>query len=95
MAKGDYSNIQLDMDWYWGGPNEFNKFAEAITDVGPSPCMEFDCPRQKTCAMEGVECKAFRFWVNNGSLTTMRKVNGKKTEVSIEDDCQRILRICE
>lgn len=87
--------IRLDMDWHWGGPENYNKFAEAFADVGPSPCMKFNCPRKEACAKEKVECKAFRYWVNNGSLTTMRLVNGRKTEVSIEEDCTRILRICE
>lgn len=89
------NTLRVDMDYHWGGPNEFNKLAEAIADIGPSPCMEFNCPRKEACAKEKVECKAFRYWVNNGSLTTMRIVNGKKTEVSIEDDCQRILRFVE
>ena len=87
--------LKVDMDYHWGGPNEYSKFAEAIADIGPSPCMQFNCSRKEACAEEKVECKAFRYWVNNGSLTTMRMVNGKKTEVSIEDDCQRILRIVE
>ena len=87
--------LRVDMDYHWGGPNEYSKFADAIAEVGPSPCMKFNCERKTACAEEGVECKAFRFWVNNGSLSTIRKVNGKKTEVSIEEDCTRILRICE
>ena len=60
-----------------------------------SPCQKFNCSRQEECKLQKVECKAFRYWVNNGSLTTMRKVNGKKTEVSIEQDITRILRIIE
>ena len=71
------------------------KFNDAMVVIGKGPCVKFDCDRQSLCAEEKVECKAFRYWVNNGSLTTMRKVNGKKTEVSIEQDITRILRIIE
>lgn len=85
---------QVDPAYYASTPS-FSALADAIMDVGPSPCMKFDCERKSKCAEEGVECKAFRYWVNNGSLTTMRKVNGVKTEVSIDSDCQRILRIIE
>ena len=87
--------IQVDPAYYHMPDPNYSKFADAVMDVGPSPCKEFNCPRQEKCKLEKVECKAFRFWVNNGALTTMRKVNGKKTEVSIKDDCQRILRIIE
>lgn len=86
--------IQVDPAYYASTPN-YSALADAIMDVGPSPCMKFDCSRVDACAKEKVECKAFRYWVNNGSLTTMRKVNGVKTEVSIEQDCTRILRIIE
>jgi len=87
--------IQLDTDYYWGTMSDgaYNKFADAVQDVGPSPCKKFDCPRQSLCATEGVECKAFRFWVNNGSLETYSLKEDKK--ISIEKDIQRILRNCE
>ena len=70
-----------------------DKFQEAIVSVGRGPCVKFDCPRQALCAEEEVECKAFRFWVNNGEMETYsKKVKGM---VSIEKDLERILRICE
>ena len=68
-----------------------DKFQEAIVSVGKGPCVKFDCPRQALCAEEEVECKAFRFWVNNDSYDTMRK--GKKT--SIEIDIERLLKDIE
>ena len=68
-----------------------NKFQEAVVIVGKGPCVKFDCPRQALCAEEEVECKAFRFWVNNDSYTTMRK--GKKTSIAI--DMERLLKDIE
>ena len=68
-----------------------DKFQEAIVSVGRGPCVKFDCPRQALCAEEEVECKAFRFWVNNDSYTTMRK--GQKTSIAI--DMQRLLKDME
>ena len=68
-----------------------NKFQEAVVSVGKGPCVKFDCPRPALCAEEEVECKAFRFWVNNDSYTTMRK--GKKTSIAI--DMERLLKDIE
>ena len=68
-----------------------NKFQAAIQQVGKGPCVKFDCERQKECADEKVECKAFRYWVNNDSYTTMRK--GKKTSIDI--DMGRLLKEIE
>jgi len=68
-----------------------NKLQEAIISVGKGPCVKFNCPRQALCAEEEVECKAFRFWVNNNAYTTMRK--GKKTSIVI--DIQRLLKDIE
>ena len=50
--------------------------------------MKFDCDRQQECGDEKVECKAFRYWVNNDSYWTKRK--GKKT--SIDVDLQKLLK---
>ena len=68
-----------------------DKFQEAIVSVGEGPCVKFNCPRQALCAEEEVECKAFRFWVNNDSYTTKRK--GKKTSIAI--DMERLLKDIE
>ena len=68
-----------------------DKFQDAIQQVGKGPCIKFDCDRQSTCAVEKVECKAFRFWVNNDSYTTMRK--GKETSIDI--DLGRLLKEIE
>ena len=43
------------------------KFNDAMVVIGKGPCVKFDCDRQSVCAVEKVECKAFRFWVNNDS----------------------------
>jgi len=68
-----------------------DKFQDAIQQVGKGPCVKFDCDRQSLCAEEKVECKAFRYWVNNDSYWTKRK--GKKT--SIQVDMQRLLKDIE
>lgn len=85
--------LQVDQAYYHNFDSSYSKFADAVMDVGPSPCVKFDCPRIKQCAEEKVECKAFRFWVNNGEMETYsKKVKGM---ISIEKDLERILRICE
>ena len=88
--------IQIDSEYYFGTMNTnngLNKLADAVMDVGPSPCMKFNCPNVEKCKTESVECKAFRFWVNNGALETYSKKEGGM--VSIEKDVGRILRIIE
>ena len=64
------------------------KFNDAMVVIGKGPCVKFDCDRQSVCAVEKVECKPFRYWVNNDSYSTIRK--GKKT--SIQVDMQRLLK---
>ncbi len=44
-----------------------NAFAQAIQDVGEPPCIKQKCSRVSQCAEDGVECFAFRIWVNSGS----------------------------
>ena len=51
-------------------------------------CVKFDCDRQSECGIEKVECKAFRYWVNNDSYWTMRK--DKKTSIDI--DMKKIIK---
>ena len=85
--------IQVDPAYYHMPDPNYSKFADAVMDVGPSPCKVFECPRQQECADEGVECKAFRFWVNNGAMESYSKKS--KAMVSIEKDVGRILRIIE
>ena len=80
---------QVDPAYYASTPN-FSALADAIMDVGPSPCMKFDCERKSKCAEEGVECKAFRYWVNEGVFTTYRKK--LKREISIEHEMQKLLK---
>ena len=68
-----------------------DKFQDAIQQVGKGPCIKFDCDRQTECASEKVECKAFRYCVNNDSYWTSRK--GKKTSIDI--DMKRLLKEIE
>ena len=37
-------------------------------DVGPSPCVRYDCPMINECKTEEKECFAFRIWVNTGKF---------------------------
>ena len=67
------------------------KFNDAMVVIGKGPCVKFDCDRQSICAEEKVECKAFRYWVNNDSYWTKRKVN----KTSIKVDMQRLLKDIE
>ena len=68
-----------------------DKFQEAMYQIGEGPCVKFNCERQQEWAEEKVECKAFRYWVNNDSYTTKRK--GKT--VSIDIDLERLLKPME
>ena len=68
-----------------------NKLADAMIQVGEGPCVKFNCERQEECALEKVECKAFRYWVNNDSYFTMRK----KKKTSIDVDLGRLLKPIE
>ncbi len=65
--------LRVDPAYYHSFNSNYSKFADAVMDVGPAPCTRYDCPRQKKCAEEAVECFAFRIWVNNGG-----KLNAKQ-----------------
>jgi len=75
--------LKVDEAHYISHNTDYSAFADAVMDVGPSPCTKFDCPRQSQCAEEEVECKAFRFWVNNGEFTTYRKKSKKDVCISV------------
>ena len=68
-----------------------DKFQDALYNIGEGPCVKFDCDRQTECGHEKVECKAFRYWVNNDSYWTKRK--GQKTSISV--DLGRLLKEIE
>ena len=51
-----------------------NAFADAVMDVGDPPCVANNCDRVSKCAEEGVECFAFRIWVNNGGDLNEKQV---------------------
>lgn len=58
--------IQVDPAYYISTNNDYSKFADAVMDVGPSPCVFHNCEHYKKCQEEKIECFAFRTWVNNG-----------------------------
>tara|TARA_Y100000758_G_C16058804_1_gene423986 strand:- start:229 stop:507 length:279 start_codon:yes stop_codon:yes gene_type:complete len=66
---------------YWDSLSQgkYSKFADAVMDVGPSPCQFHKCPRIEKCAKEAVECFAFRIWVNGGEKYLTEK--NKKGEI--------------
>jgi hypothetical protein len=80
--------LQIDENHFTNTDEAYRPLLDAFQDVGPSPCTNFDCPRQESCSSEKVDCKAFRFWVNNGKLETKTKDG----VVSIERDMQKILK---
>ena len=67
------------------------KFNDAMVVIGKGPCVKFNCDRQSVCAEEKVECKAFRYWVNNDSYWTKSK--GKKSSIKV--DMHRLLKDIE
>lgn len=82
--------LKVDDAYYISHQTDYSAFADAVMDVGPSPCQKFDCPRQSQCAEEEVECKAFRFWVNNGEFTTYRKK--LKRDICISNEMEKLLQ---
>lgn len=70
-----------------------NKFLEALEAVGPSPCEKYECTRMDLCAQERVDCKAFRFWVNNGTFEKYsKKANGM---IDLSKDVGRLIYALE
>ena len=82
--------LKVDPAYYISHNTDYSAFADAVMDVGPSPCQKFDRPRQSACAEEKVECKAFRYWVNNGEFTTYRKK--LKKDISIRHEMEKLLQ---
>ena len=82
--------IQIDETYYTNYDDCYKPLADAFQQVGPAPCTVFDCPRYNACKEEEVDCKAFRFWVNNGKMETKER----GVTVSIEKDMQKILKKC-
>jgi hypothetical protein len=58
--------LRVDQGYYEYNEPNYSAFADAITDVGPSPCEKYDCSNRDICAAQAVECKAFRVWTNEG-----------------------------
>ena len=58
--------LRVDPAYYISHDSDYSKFADAVMDVGPSPCVRYDCPMFNECKTEEKECFAFRIWVNNG-----------------------------
>ena len=60
-------HLRVDDAYYERIPStDLSKFADAINDVGPSPCVFHSCDKYDHCKEKEVECFAFRAWVNNG-----------------------------
>ena len=58
--------LKVDPAYYISHNTDYSAFADAVMDVGPSPCVRYDCPMFNECKTEEKECFAFRIWVNNG-----------------------------
>lgn len=58
--------LRVDIAYYENHDPNYSAFADAITDVGPSPCEKYECSNRQFCAEQAVECKAFRVWTNEG-----------------------------
>lgn len=81
-----------------------DKFADALIAVGPTPCEKYTCSNITMCANDVTDCKAFRYWVNNGSFTKVKKTIGEMiydgieytfecfTTKTIESDVKRLVR---
>ena len=91
--------LRVDEAYYINHNTDYSAFADAVMDVGPSPCEKFDCPRQKQCAEEFVECKAFRVWTNQGESVYERHLsmdkNGNPKETPIENLIKVLLQVCK
>ncbi len=60
-------HLRVDPAYYERIPTaDYSKFADAVMDVGPSPCVFHKCEKYEHCKEKEVECFAFRTWVNNG-----------------------------
>jgi hypothetical protein len=59
-------HLKVDPAYYHSVNSDYSKFADAVMDVGPSPCVFHKCPQYNNCKEKEIECFAFRTWVNNG-----------------------------
>ena len=91
--------LRVDEQYYINHNTDYSAFADAVMDVGPSPCEKFNCPKQSHCAELGVECKAFRVWTNNGEVVYDRHLsmdkNGDPKEKNIEISVGKLLQPCK
>ena len=71
--------LRVDPSYYIPVVENVSKFADAVMEVGPSPCVFHNCDNYNQCRDEKVECFAFRTWVNNGEpyLTEKNKKGDK------------------
>jgi hypothetical protein len=49
--------LRVDEAYYVNNDPNYSAFADAITDVGPSPCEKFECSNREICAAQAIECK--------------------------------------
>jgi len=91
--------LKVDDAYYISHQTDYSAFADAMQDVGPSPCEKFKCDNTNECATLGVECKAFRVWTNQGEGVYERHLNmdkfGNPKEKPIENSIKSLLQICK
>ncbi len=91
--------LRVDEQYYINHNTDYNAFADAIRDVGPSPCEKFQCDKRDHCAKLAVECKAFRVWTNEGEAVYERHLsmdkNGDPKEKNIELSVGKLLQPCK
>lgn len=68
-------------------------FIQALESVGPTPCEKYECGSYNSCAKNSTDCKAFRYWVNNGVFYKYSKK--RDVVVDICSDVERLIRPME
>jgi len=88
--------LRIDPSYYQSYSDSTSLLADAIQEVGPSPCQKFNCDKWSQCASEKVECKAFRVWTNMGKGVYERhlvlKSDGTPREKPIENSMGILLQ---
>jgi hypothetical protein len=44
--------LRVDESYYINHNTDYSAFADAVMDVGPAPCTQFDCPRQNNVLLK-------------------------------------------
>lgn len=48
----------------------YSQLIDAINATKEPPCTKFNCERRQLCALEKVDCRLFRHYVNNNNYST-------------------------